>query len=183
MKEILNEILIPVSIVGGIALFFGVILTIAGKFFEVKKNEKAEAIREILRSQLRCMRLFGCDLYAEAVAEGKAEGNLCIPGTNASAIKIGEILGVKVATQKTRVMKAICCPDVSKKYTYSGIMTCAAASLAYRGENSCLYSCLGYGDCVAACPNGAIMMKDGARLLTGDMYEYGLCAKTCPETS
>lgn len=48
MKEILNEILIPVSIVGGIALFFGVILTIAGKFFEVKKNEKAEAIREIL---------------------------------------------------------------------------------------------------------------------------------------
>jgi len=116
VKEILNEILIPVSIVGGIALFFGVILTIAGKFFEVKKNEKAEAIREILPgANCGACGYSGCDLYAEAVAEGKAEGNLCIPGTNASAIKIGEILGVKVATQKTRVMKAICCPDVSKK--------------------------------------------------------------------
>jgi RnfABCDGE-type electron transport complex B subunit len=182
VKEILNEILIPVSIVGGIALFFGVILTIAGKFFEVKKNEKAEAIREILPgANCGACGYSGCDLYAEAVAEGKAEGNLCIPGTNASAIKIGEILGVKVATQKTRVMKAICCPDVSKKYTYSGIKTCAAASLAYRGENSCLYSCLGYGDCVAACPNGAIMMKNGAPVIDPVICtECGLCAKTCP---
>ena len=63
----------------------------------------------------------GCDLYAQAVAEGKAEGNLCIPGTNVTAVKIGEILGIEVETQKTRVMRALCCPDVTKKFEYSGI--------------------------------------------------------------
>ena len=44
----LKEILIPIAILGGIGLFFGIALTIASRVFEVKKNEKAEKIRQIL---------------------------------------------------------------------------------------------------------------------------------------
>jgi electron transport complex protein RnfB len=179
----LKEILIPIAILGGIGLFFGIALTIASRVFEVKKNEKAEKIRQILPgANCGACGYSGCDLYAEAVAEGKAAANLCIPGTNTTAMAIGEILGLKVETQKTRVMKAICCPDVTKKFEYKGIQTCAAAALSYKGENSCNYSCLGYGDCVAVCPHDAIMMKDGIPIIDPMLCtECGLCAKACPK--
>jgi Na+-translocating ferredoxin:NAD+ oxidoreductase RNF subunit RnfB len=44
----LKEILIPIAILGGIGLFFGIALTIAGRVFEVKKDERVEKIRQIL---------------------------------------------------------------------------------------------------------------------------------------
>lgn len=177
-----KDIFIPIAILGGIALFFGIVLIIASKIFEVKRNEKAEAIRQVLPgANCGACGYSGCDLYADAVAEGKARGNLCIPGTNKSAIEIGKILNTEVETQKARVMRVLCCKDVTKKFDYSGMQTCAAASLIYQGENSCNYSCLGYGDCVVVCPHDAIMMKDGAPIIDPMLCtECGLCAKACP---
>ena len=47
------------------------------------------------------------------------------------------------------------------KAEYRGIESCAAAKLFYGGKGSCIFGCMGFGDCARACPQNAICMQDG----------------------
>ncbi|MFA7673884.1 MAG: RnfABCDGE type electron transport complex subunit B [Clostridia bacterium] len=178
-----KEILTAILVLGGIGLLFAIILAISGIFFEVKKDERVVMIREALPgANCGACGYAGCDAYAEAIASGNAKANLCIPGTNVSAEKIGKILGIEVEKQKTRAMRVMCCKDVTETFDYVGIKTCAGEAAMFRGANSCNYSCLGKGDCVAACPNNAIMMRNGIPIIDANICtECGLCAKACPK--
>ena len=70
--------LLVVTVIGVIA---GVLLALASHFFKVEENETVKAVRECLPgANCGACGFAGCDAYAEAVAEGKAEANLCIPG-------------------------------------------------------------------------------------------------------
>ena len=56
----MDKILIPVLIVAGIGLLAGIILAVASVVMAVPKDEKAEAILEVLPGrELRRVRLFG----------------------------------------------------------------------------------------------------------------------------
>ena len=44
----MNDILIPVGVLAGLGLFFGIVLAIAAKAFAVKTDERIEAITELL---------------------------------------------------------------------------------------------------------------------------------------
>ena len=69
------------------------------------------------------------------------------------------------------------------KGIYNGVKTCKAANLAVNGTKLCAFGCIGYGDCEAACPFGAISM--GANELPKVDKEKcvgcGKCVKACPK--
>ena len=75
------EILTALLVVAVVGLIAGIMLALASHFFAVPENETAKQVRECLPgANCGACGYAGCDAYAEAVANGKAEANLCIPG-------------------------------------------------------------------------------------------------------
>ncbi len=180
------EILYPVLIMFGIAVFCAVLLSLAAKHFGVKVNEKEVAVRDCLPS-VNCgaCGYSGCDAYAKALAEGKTDKtNLCIPGGDKTAKGIAEALGVEVTEVVEKVAYVACngtCGAVMKKYDYVGQKTCRTANLGYNGDKMCNFACLGYGDCVRVCPRDAISVENGvARVDPKKCIGCGICTRECP---
>lgn len=182
----IESILIAVLVVAGIGLVCGILLAVASHFMSVKENEKKSAVRNCLPgANCGACGYAGCDGYAEALAEGKAATNLCVPGADAVSKKISEVLGVEFQDVVEQVAFVHCngsCGKTEKKQEYEGIKSCSAAKLIYGGPGSCTFGCIGYGDCMAVCPNGAICLDDGiARIDTRKCVGCGLCVKACPQ--
>ncbi|MBE6589522.1 MAG: RnfABCDGE type electron transport complex subunit B [Ruminococcaceae bacterium] len=180
------DILIAFGVVSAIGLILAILLALVSHFFAVEEDETVKLLREALPG-VNCgaCGFKGCDDYAAALAEGRAKPNLCVPGAESTAKQIGEILNVAVEPPKDVVAFVHCngnCDATSKKAEYRGISTCRAASAIYGGPNACSYGCLGLGDCAAACPAGAICMKDGiAHVDTSRCLGCALCVATCPK--
>lgn len=177
-------ILIPVLILFGIAVVCGVILTLSSVFFGVKEDETAVAIRDCLPgANCGACGYSGCDGYAKALAEGKAATTLCVPGGDKAAKDIAAILGVEAGDVVEKVAYVACngtCGAAEKKYDYRGEPNCIAANLAYSGDKSCSFACLGYGDCARACPQDAISIDDIARVDPKKCIGCGICVRVCP---
>ena len=95
-----NSILYAVLIVGGVGLFIGIALGIAGKFLSVEVDEKEVAIREELPGN-NCggCGYAGCDALAKAIAAGEAPVGACPVGGEPVAEKIAVFLGVVVGVR------------------------------------------------------------------------------------
>ena len=75
------DALFPILIVAGIGLLAGLILAVASIVMAVPKNEKAEAVLEVLPgANCGACGFSGCSGYAEALAKGEAKPGLCSPG-------------------------------------------------------------------------------------------------------
>ena len=177
--------ILPALTFGGLGLFSGVLLTICSKIFEVKTNERIEAINEIL-PQVNCgsCGFSGCSDYASALVTNGVPTNLCTPGGNDCATKISEIMGISTMSVVPLVAVVKCsgdCNATKSKYVFQGIQSCLAANRFYSGSEACDDGCLGFGDCFAVCPNDAIIITDGlARVDKAKCIGCGLCVKTCP---
>ncbi len=180
-------ILLAIAIVGLIGLVCAVILAMASYFMSVKVDEKYTKIRECLPgANCGACGYTGCDGYAKALADGTAtKTNLCVPGADVTSRALSDILGVAFEDVEEKVAYVHCngtCEAAPKKAEYDGIGTCRSASLAYGGPNSCVYGCLGFGDCANACPENAICLEDGiARIDIRKCIGCGICTRTCPK--
>lgn len=180
------DILIAFLIVSAVALVLAVLLALVAHFFHVDEDETVKSVRACLPG-INCgaCGYKGCDDYALAIATGKAKPNLCVPGAEDTANAIGALLGVEIEPPKDVVAFVHCngnCEATENKAVYEGINTCHAANALYGGPGSCTYGCLGYGDCAAVCPAGAICLKDGiAKVDTSLCLGCGLCEDTCPK--
>ena len=180
------KILLPVLIFIGLGLLMGALLALASKLFAVKKDEKAEAIKECLPGA-NCggCGYSGCDAYAAAVSAGDAPVNKCSVGGAEAASKIAQIMGVD-AGEQVRMRAQVMCSGTGeyakKKYIYEGIDDCVAASKIGGGDKMCKNGCIGLGTCVRACPFDAIVVENG---VAAEDYTKckgcGICVSACPK--
>ena len=182
----ITDILIALAAVVALGLFFGILLAVCIHLFGIEEDEKTKQIRAALPG-INCgaCGYKGCNDYAEAMAKGEAAPNRCIPGAEATAKELGEILGVEVEEPKDLVAFVHCngtCDAAVDKAVYDGIDTCRARSAIYGGAKACVWGCIGCGDCADVCISDAICLEDGiARIDTSRCVGCGLCAKTCPK--
>lgn len=183
----MSEILIPVLIFAGLAIFAGLLLSIFSKVFAVETNETVEELKEALPG-LNCgsCGFSGCEDYATRLFQNPdMKTNLCRPGGAECAMKLSQILGKEFEDVVPMVAEVYCKGSqetTADLFEYEGLHSCAACNLYYKGKGKCDYGCLGFGDCAAVCPNGAIYISDGhayvnKALCTG----CGLCADACPK--
>lgn len=180
------EILTPILIVGLIGLLAGVILAVASLVMAVPKDEKAEALEEVLPgANCGACGFSGCPGYAAAMAKGEAKPGLCSPGGAEVAQKCGEILGagqVEVEYKSALVRCMGSYDNTTDKMVYDGIPSCSAAAFLMGGVTSCRYGCMGLGDCVRACEYGAVTVCNGvARIDPHKCRGCSKCVEACPK--
>jgi len=176
-----------IIIVVGIALIAGLILSVSSLVFAVPKDERVEALAEVLPG-INCgaCGYTGCEAYAKALASKEVPNGLCPPGGADVAIEVAEILGEEAGTVEKKVAVIKCqghTGNTSSKMAYQGYNTCQAVSLIYGGDGTCQYSCLGKGDCQVVCPEGAIKIVDGLAVIAQHLCTgCGICEKACPKS-
>ena len=174
---------ITVTVIGLIA---AILLALASHFLSVPENENVKKVRECLPG-VNCgaCGYSGCDEYAKAVAIDGEATNRCVPGADAVAAEVAQVMGVEAQDVIEMVAFVGCNGNNSatqKSNIYDGINSCTAASMVYGGPNTCKYGCVGCGDCAASCPVSAICMEDGiAHVNSKICIGCGLCTKKCPK--
>jgi len=182
----LKLILISTVIVGGLGLLFGFILAVASKVFNKETDARIKEIEDILPgANCGACGYAGCSAYAKAIVTEGVDTSLCSPGGADVAVQIAKIMGTEAEISKKMIAKVRCVGDkdtVAKIGEYDGIKSCAAVEYTIGGDKACVYGCLGYGDCVAACPFDAIHMgDDGLPYVDEDKCTgCGLCVEACP---
>ena len=75
------------------------------------------------------------------------------------------------------------CEKAGHDYEYTGVEDCAAmAFIPGGGAKSCSYGCLGFGNCVKACPFDAIHVVDGIAKVDKEVCKAcGKCVAVCPK--
>lgn len=180
------EILIPILIVAGIGLLAGIILAIASVVMAVPKDEKAEAVLEVLPgANCGACGFSGCSGYAAALSKGEAKVGLCSPGGEECAKACAEVLGVgEVAVEKkTALVHCMGSYDMtSDKMNCDGIQSCSASTFLAGGITSCRFGCMGMGDCAAVCPYDAISVCNGmASIDPAKCKGCSQCVAACPK--
>jgi Na+-translocating ferredoxin:NAD+ oxidoreductase RNF subunit RnfB len=181
----LTAILYAALVLGGLGVVFGAVLSFADKKFAVEVDERVALVREALPgANCGACGFAGCDAFSQAVVDGKAKPNGCIPGGANCASAIAGVMGVK-AEAWIPVQATVCCQgaaDVAKsRYEYTGFPSCRQASGMAGGPKRCRYACLGLGDCVSVCAFGALSIENGlAKVDEGKCTACGMCAAACP---
>lgn len=181
-------VLWAIIILGALGLLFGILLAIAGKIFAVEVDPKEAAVLEACAgANCGACGYPGCSGYAAAVAKGEAPTNACVPGGAEAAAKIAEIMGVASEGAEASVAFVRCsgiCGHRAQKFEYEGIDSCLAATRlgGGSGANVCSFGCMGFGDCVKACPFDAMHIVDGiAQVDRSKCVGCMKCAEACPK--
>lgn len=152
------DILIAIAIMALGAVVLGAALGFASIKFKVEGDPLVEKI-EALLPQTQCGQCSypGCRPYAEAIAKGEAEINLCPPGGMEGVAKLADLLG--------REVKPLDAEEKPKQ-------------LAIIDENTCIGCTL----CIQACPVDAIVgaAKQMHTIIAPLCTGCELCLPPCP---
>lgn len=180
------EILYPILILLGLAVFFAVLLSVLGKKLAVKRDERIDMVAKHL-SGANCggCGFAGCDDFATALVNGKADLSACSATSAEEKKQIAEILHIESAGCETKVV--MCCGGGNKcadKYEYQGYGNCTTMEMLAGGRKECPTGCMGMGTCTDACHNFAVKVNtDGvAEINYEKCTNCGLCVKSCPKS-
>jgi len=169
---------------GGISLLAGLVLFAASKKFAVLENPLIDEVEEMLPAA-NCggCGLTGCRSFAEEIVNTKNTALNCPVAGDSVMKSIAEKIGVELPTGPKMVARVMCSGGKNSKREgeYQGIISCSAVSVTNMVDLVCPYGCMGYGDCLDACPFGCIEIIDGIAVINEDSCTgCGLCIKTCP---
>ena len=170
----MNPVVLAVLTVSGIGIIAGALLAVLSKILAVPVDEKAAAIEEVLPgANCGACGFSGCSGYAAALSSGKtSDTGLCNPGGSEVSAKIAAITGSEAAAVEPMTAVVFCKgnnENANKKMKYQGVQSCKMASQLFGGEKSCIYGCVGLGDCARECPYNAIMLCDGVAIVSPDL--------------
>lgn len=175
------------SLIGGVGIFVGIFLGVAGLLFRVKTDEREEAVLKALPGN-NCggCGYPGCSGLAAAIAKGEAEVNACPVGGENVGKKIAEIMGVESVATVRLAAFVHCLGDCEKThadYDYTGIEDCRMLGFVPNGgPKSCNFGCLGFGTCQKACPFDAIRIENGIAVVDKEACKAcGKCVQACPQ--
>jgi electron transport complex protein RnfB len=163
-----------------LAALLGMILGYASIRFRVEGHPLAEKIDAVL-PQTQCGQCGypGCKPYAEAIAKGEADINLCPPGGEEGIHKLAELLGVEFKPFGANAQpkpKAVAFID---EQTCIGCTLCiqacpvdAIAGAAKQMHTIIAAECTGCELCVAPCPVDCISMVPIEEQLTSWKWRY-----------
>ena len=182
----ITAVVIATVIVAVIGIVIGIILGIAGEKFKVEVDPREEEIIGTLPGN-NCggCGFPGCSGLAAAIVKGEAEVGSCPVGGAPVAAKIGEIMGLDAGESVRMTAYVKCagnCENANQDYEYYGLQDCSMmAFLPAGGPKSCTHGCIGFGECVEACPFDAIHIVDGIALVDKEACKAcGKCVKACP---
>ena len=182
-----NEIIWPVAALGGLGLVLGLGLAVASKFLAVETDPRIDTIRTLLPGA-NCggCGYPGCDGFAAALADGKANVAQCSALPHDNLVQIASLLGMEAKEGEKLVARVLCQGDSENcrtKYKYSGISDCRAAAAIAGGPSSCAFGCVGLLSCAKVCPFDAIYLNDkGIAAIDEDKCTgCGKCAEACPK--
>jgi electron transport complex protein RnfB len=183
----LDAILWPLIALGGLGLLLGLGLAIASKIFAVETDPNVEKVRELLPGA-NCggCGFPGCDGFARAVAEGKADAGKCVAISKENLAAVGAVLGVEIKEGERMVARVLCrgnSENCVSKYRYTGVHDCRAAAALAGGPKSCPFGCVGLLTCGRACPFQAIYLNDKglAEVDESKCTGCGNCVAVCPK--
>lgn len=179
------EIGLAIGIVTVLGILGAVILVLAAKFMSVEQDPRIGEVEACLPgANCGACGFAGCGDYARAVVEKGASVDRCIPGGAGTAQAVAAVMGTKAG--EVQSCKAVVrCQGITgacgNLYEYEGTQTCAAAAGLYGGPSACAFGCLGFGDCVKACPFDALSIQDGiAHVDSEKCTGCGICVQVCP---
>jgi Na+-translocating ferredoxin:NAD+ oxidoreductase RNF subunit RnfB len=169
-----------------IAFVLGTALGFFREFFAVPQDPLVETIRATLPgANCGACGFPGCDSYALAIAAGTAGIGACTVGGSAVAEKLAEVTG-KAGEAAQQVIAVLACRGSAlhsrQKGEYTGLATCRGAKISAGGTKSCVWGCLGFGDCEKVCGFGAITLDMGLPII--DYVKCTGCKKCiteCPQ--
>ena len=179
------NILYAILVLGILGAIFGLILAIASKVFEVKKDPREEAILSHLAGA-NCggCGYPGCAGCAAAILAGDAPVTACAPAGAENAAAIAEIMGQAAPTGEREVAFVRCNGGTNalKRFEYRGVHDCISATKVGAGPLECQFGCLGFGSCVSACQFGAMSIgPNGTAVVDPDLCtDCMACATACP---
>ena len=178
------NIVAAIVVLGVLGAVFGLVLAVASKIFEVKKDPREEAILSHLAGA-NCggCGYPGCAGCAAAILAGDAPVNACAPAGAANAAAIAQIMGQEAPSGERQVAFVRCNGGTAakKRYEYIGVKDCISATKVAAGPLECEFGCLGFGTCEAVCPFDAIHVVDGVAKV--DVEKCKACKKcidVCP---
>lgn len=151
--------LIAIAAIAVLAAVFGLLLGYSAIRFHIEGDPIADQVDALLpQSQCGQCGYPGCRPYAEAVASGEAEINLCSPGGEAAMLAMADLLG----------REPVELGEVAEK----------VKSVAVIDEQSCI----GCTKCLQACPVDAIVgaAKQLHGVIASECTGCELCREPCP---
>jgi electron transport complex protein RnfB len=151
--------LIAIAAMAGLAAAFGLLLGYSAIRFRVEGDPIADQVDALLpQSQCGQCGYPGCRPYAEAVASGEAEINLCAPGGEATMLAIADLLG--------------------REPVEVGEIEETPKQVAVIDEQTCI----GCTKCLQSCPVDAIVgaAKQLHGIIASECTGCGLCLDPCP---
>ena len=183
----IQGVIIATVLIGCVGLFVGVFLGIAGIKFAVEVDPREEQVlSELPGNNCGGCGYAGCSGLAAAIAKGEAPVNACPVGGEPVGNKIAAIMGVEAEVGEKQVAFVKCQGDCEKghfDYEYSGVEDCGMlAFVPGGGPKTCSHGCLGFGNCVKACPFDAIHVINGVAKVDRDRCKScGKCVVACPK--
>jgi electron transport complex protein RnfB len=151
--------LVSIVAIAALAAVFGLLLGYSAIRFHIEGDPIADQVDALLpQSQCGQCGLPGCRPYAEAVASGEAEINLCAPGGESTMLALADLLGREPVEVGEAAEKPKCIAEIDE------------------------LTCIGCTKCLQACPVDAIVgaAKQLHGIISSECTGCGLCLEPCP---
>lgn len=183
-----TTIILTAAIITGLGLLLAVALYLVAQRFKVEEDPRIGQVEKAMPGA-NCggCGFAGCRAFADScVKAGNLEHNFCPVGGNETMKKVAAVLGCEAVEQAPKVAVIRCngsCANRPRTNEYDGLESCRVKAALYSGDTACAFGCLGCGDCVKVCANGALSMNPETGLPEVDESKCsacGQCVAACP---